>query len=262
MHALTVLRTYIRLGFLNFMQYRADFFVGVANAVINFATQLLAISVVFSQTSDLRGWSREDLVVLVGVHALVSGVLGLVISPSINAFMTSIREGTFDFLLTKPADAQLLASVQSVAPQAITSLVAGVVLIVYGLVSGAGAPGIPAVLAFLLMLIAGVCMVYSFMMLLASMAFWFVKLDNIMNIFNTMFGTAGNWPITIFPGWMRVMLTFIIPIAFAVTVPAQALTGTLTVRSALLAIAVALAFLLVSRWFWRYAIRFYTGASA
>lgn len=262
MHAFTIVRTYVRLGLLNFMQYRADFFIGILNAVIRFTSQLLAISIVFNQIDSLRGWSRDDLVVLVGVHAVVSGVLGLVISPSINAFLTSIREGTFDFLLTKPVDAQLLASVQSVAPQSLTSLLAGMVIIGFGLQAGAGFPGVVGVLSFTALIIAGLGMVYSFMMVLASMAFWFVKLDNIMNIFDTMFGNAGTWPITLFPGWLRATLTFIIPIAFAVTIPAQALTGTLTVTNALLTIALAVVFLAISRSFWRFAIRHYTGASA
>ncbi|MCO5218808.1 MAG: ABC-2 family transporter protein [Thermomicrobiales bacterium] len=262
MHAFTVVRTYLRLGLLNFVQYRADFFLGVVNAAVQFATQLLAITIVFNQTESLGGWSRQDLIVLVGVHAIVSGILGMIFSPSIGSFLESIRLGTFDFLLTKPVDAQLLASVQSVAPQSTALIAAGLAIIGYGLHAGAGFPGIGAVLMFILLLLAGLCMVYSFMLVLASMAFWFVKLDNIMNIFSVMFGNAGTWPITIFPAWLRGMLTFIIPIAFAVTIPAQALTGALTVGNVALTFALAAVFLTISRFFWRFAIRQYTGASA
>ena len=262
MHALTIVRTYIRLGLLNFVQYRADFALGIVNAIISFATQLLGITIVFGQTDDLQGWNRADLIVLVGVHTVVGGVFGMVINPSITTFLASIREGTFDFLLTKPVDAQLLASVQSVAPQALTSVVAGIVIIIYGLQAGSGFPGVGSVAIFLLLLLAGLLMVYSFMIMLAALAFWLVRLDNILNIFNVMFGNAGTWPVTIFPGWLRVMLTFIIPIAFAVTVPTQALTGTLTVPTAALTFVVAIAFLVVSRAFWLFAIRHYTGASA
>ncbi|MCO5216565.1 MAG: ABC-2 family transporter protein [Thermomicrobiales bacterium] len=230
------------------------------NAAVQFATQMLAITIVFNQTESLGGWSREDLIVLVGVHAIVSGILGMIFSPSISSFLESIRLGTFDFLLTKPVDAQLLASVQSVAPQ---STVDGGGSGHYWLWSGTAGAGFGlVVLMFILLLLAGLCMVYSFMLVLASMAFWFVKLDNIMNIFNVMFGNAGTWPITIFPAWLRGMLTFIIPIAFAVTIPAQALTGALTVGNVALTFALAAVFLTASRFFWRFAIRQYTGASA
>ena len=58
------------------------------------------------------------------------------------------------------------------------------------------------------------------------------------------------------------MLTFVVPIAFAVTVPAQALTGGLTPTAVLLSLAVAAVFLVGSRIFWFVALRHYTGASA
>lgn len=262
MQSLAIVRTYFRLGLINFVQYRADFFIAVVNAFIQIASQVLAIAVIFNQTDSLKGWSRDDLIVLAGVQLVVGGVLGIVIRPSMQAFMESIRLGTFDFLLTKPADSQLLASVQSVAPQAITQLLIGIGVIVTGLMLQGTSVAIVSLLLFSVLLLAGIAMVYSFMMVLATFTFWFVKLDNILVIFNTMFGNAGSWPITIYPGWLRVSLTFIIPIAFAVTVPSEALLGRVSWQNVLLTFALATLFVLVARKFWTYAIRHYTGASA
>ena len=115
---------------------------------------------------------------------------------------------------------------------------------------------------FLIMLLAGLVIVYSFLLILSTCAFWFVKLENVLVIFQTLFGNAGRWPITIFPGWLRVFLSFVVPLAFAVTVPAQALTGTLPSATALLAVGVAAAFFVAARVFWVVALRRYTGASA
>jgi ABC-2 type transport system permease protein len=61
---------------------------------------------------------------------------------------------------------------------------------------------------------------------------------------------------------LRFTLTFLIPVAFAVTVPAEALVGRLTAETLLLAWALALALLILSRRFWLVGIRNYTGASA
>ena len=80
---------------------------------------------------------------------------------------------------------------------------------------------------FLVMLLAGTVIIYSFMLILSTLAFWFVRLDNVLVIFQTMFGNAGSWPITIYPGWLRTTLTFFVPVAFAVTIPAESLTGRL-----------------------------------
>lgn len=262
MHSLRIFLTYFRIGLLNLMQYRTEFFVSVVNAFIFILTQLLGLSVIFNQTSSLKGWTHGDLIVLVGIQLMVGGFLGLVIRPSMQAFMESIRLGTFDFLLTKPADAQLMASVQTVAPQGITDTLFGVGVMIGGLVMLGTTLSPLNVLGFLVMLPCGVLMVYAFMMILATLTFWFLKLDNVLVIFQTMFGNAGGWPITIFPYWLRATLTFLIPVAFAVTVPAQSLTGRLTVNMALLTLGLAALFVAVARTFWRFALKRYTGASA
>ena len=73
---------------------------------------------------------------------------------------------------------------------------------------------------------------------------------------------AGRWPISLYPGWLRYGLTFIIPVAFATTVPAEALTGRLNWQTLLGAIALAAVLLIVSRFFWRRGLRHYSGTSA
>jgi ABC-2 type transport system permease protein len=73
---------------------------------------------------------------------------------------------------------------------------------------------------------------------------------------------AGQYPVGIYPGWLRVMLTFLVPIAFAVTVPSEALTGRLTVGLAVLAVVFAAFLLVLTRLFWRFAVAHYSGASA
>jgi len=257
-----VLRAFLSLGVLNFLQYRSDFAISLLNAVIGLITQILALSVVFSATSNLRGWGPYDLLVLVGIHFFLSGLIGIVMRPSMEALMEGIRMGTFDFLLIKPADSQLLASTQVVAPQAATDVVVGVGVILFGMTRLGVSLGPLDIALFLVMLLAGLVIVYSFLLLLATCAFWFVKLENVLVIFQALFGNAGRWPVTIFPPGLRVFLTFVVPVAFAVTVPAQALTGQLDLTTGLLAVVVALAFFVGSRVFWKVALRHYTGASA
>ncbi len=261
-HSLTVIRTYLKLGILNVMQYRADFFLQVISIGIGLLTALLGLGVVFGQTEQIGGWTHTDLVALIGIQMLVRGLISLVVRPSMQQLMEGIRQGTLDFMLTKPADSQLLASVAQVNVAAIADVAAGIAVLVFALVTLGGSIGLAEAAGFAIVLLAGLVIIYSFLLLLSTCAFWFVKLENILVIFNTMFDGAGSWPITIFPGWMRVSLTFVIPVAFAVTVPAQSLTGRLTAPFALGAVALAAAFALGGRWFWRFGLKHYTGASA
>ena len=73
---------------------------------------------------------------------------------------------------------------------------------------------------------------------------------------------AGRWPVWIYPPWLRYSLTFIVPVAFATTVPAEALAGRMDGQTLLGALALAVALLALSRWFWQVGVRHYSGATA
>ena len=82
-----------------------------------------------------------------------------------------------------------------------------------------------------------------------------------VELFDGIFQT-GRWPVGIYPGWLRYSVTFLVPIAFAVTVPAQAVTSRLQWQTLALAALFAVVLLGFTRWFWRFGLRNYTGASA
>ena len=73
---------------------------------------------------------------------------------------------------------------------------------------------------------------------------------------------AGRWPVSIYPAVLRVLLTFLVPVAFAVTVPAEAIVGRLTWPTLAAALGLAAAIFVAARAFWLYGVRNYSGASA
>ena len=114
---------------------------------------------------------------------------------------------------------------------------------------------------FLVMLLSGVAIVYSIWLAMVSFAFWFVRIDNITELFYA-FYEAGRYPVTIYRGVVRALLTFVIPIAFVTTFPASALIGRLDQTTVLIAVVFAVAFLFLSSRFWNFALRHYSSASS
>lgn len=76
-----------------------------------------------------------------------------------------------------------------------------------------------------------------------------------------MFGAA-RFPVTAFPVPIRTFLTFVLPVAFVTTVPAQAMTDTLTPGLALASPLVAALLFTLTRLFWRKAVASHTSASS
>ncbi len=261
MRAFRLFWVFFRVGALNEVQYRANFALQILQSAIALGTGLAVLALVFNQTPSLNGWTPIELLAVMGVHTLMGGVIGTSIQPNMEKLREDIRLGTFDFVLTKPEDAQVLASVREVRIWRAVDVVVGFVVLGIAVSQLSAGIGPAQALAFAIALLLGASMIYCFWLILTTAAFWIVRIDEIHELFEGVY-QSGRWPVTIYPGWLRISLTFLVPIAFAVTVPAQALTSRLTLDTLALAAAFALGLLAFTRWFWRFGLLHYSGASA
>ncbi|MBE3064316.1 MAG: ABC-2 family transporter protein [Spirochaetes bacterium] len=261
MRYLRLLWTFFRVGVMSELAYRVNFFVQLFESVLELGTAVAGLAVIFSFTRTLGGWTPDEVLALVGIFFIVGGAIRLGIQPSLEQFIESVRDGTFDFTLTKPEDAQVLASIQRVEIWKLTDVGLGIGVLSVAIARWGAHVGAVHALSFAGALLAGGVIVYSFWMILATSAFWLVRVENILMIFQSMY-EAGRWPVSIYPAWLRFALTFLVPVAFAVTVPAQALTGRLSWQTLAGAWALAAAMFAAARLFWRAGVRRYSGASA
>ena len=129
MRAVRLALLHLRVGVMNEMQYRANFVVQLFQSLVAVATGLVVLSLIFDRTDQLDGWTRPQLLVVMGVFTLVGGIVGFVIEPNMGRVMMDIRQGTFDHVLTKPVDAQLLSSVREFRLWRLTDALVGVVVL-------------------------------------------------------------------------------------------------------------------------------------
>lgn len=261
MRSLGLIWVFMRVNALNELQYRANFFVQLFQSLIALLTGLAVIGLVFSHTQTLSGWTHAELLCVMGIHIVMGGLIGTVIQPNMVRLMEEIRDGKLDFALTKPADAQILASVREVRIWRTVDILLGTIVLGYGLSQLSVGVTPLGVGAFLVALALGGLMIYCFWLIVTVGAFWVVRMDQIAELFEGVY-QSGRWPVTVYPGWLRISLTFLVPIAFAVTVPAEALTSRLTIETLALAAVFAFGLLAFTRWWWRFGLRRYSGASA
>lgn len=253
--------SYLRVGIQNEMQYRVNFFVQLGQSIISLATGLIGLWLVFSHTAELNGWTQPELLVVMGIFILMGGVINSIIQPNMTRLLEEIQQGTLDFALTKPADAQGLISIREFRLWSLTDVMVGILVLLYGVYHYQGNVGISESLAFMFAMLLGSILIYCFWLIITSTAFWIVRVDEIVNLFQGVYA-AGRWPVGIYPRWLRVGLTFIIPVAFAVTIPAEALTSRLTPLILAGTFALTLFFIILSRIIWRWGLKNYSGASA
>ncbi|MCC7019623.1 MAG: ABC-2 family transporter protein [Ardenticatenales bacterium] len=250
-----------RVNALNELQYRVNLVVQLFQSLIALATGLIGLSLVFRQTDDLAGWSRPELLAVMGVHLLMGGIIQAVVQPNMQRLMGDVQNGLFDYSLVKPVDAQALSSVRELRIWQVVDVLVGAAVLAVAVVQLDARVGVGQALWFVVALVLGALSIYSFWLILTTGVFWIIRIENIVELFQGVY-QAGRWPVGIYPPWLRGGLTFLVPVAFAVTVPSEAMTGRLTPQTMALAFGVAVGLMAVARGVWRLGVRRYGGASA
>lgn len=244
------------------MQYRLDFLLQGALALFWASWSLVPVLVVFGGRRAVAGWSFEEALVVIGWFMVMKGVLEGAVNPSLAAVVEHIRNGTLDFVLLKPADAQFLVSTQKFAPWRVIDVAAGVVTFAVAFRRMGRWPAPGHVLAAGVLLACAALILYSVWILVVSAAFFVVKVDNLSFLFVSIFDAA-RWPADVFRGILRFVFTWLVPLAVMTTFPARALLGKdFGPRDVVAALAGAVAFAAFSRLVWLRSIGRYTSASS
>jgi ABC-2 type transport system permease protein len=246
---------------MNEMQYRVNFWVQLMQSLIALGTGLAVLWLVFSYTNSLNGWIQTELLIVMGIHILMGGFIRSLVEPNMARLMEDVRMGTLDFTLTKPEDSQILISIREFRIWQLVDVVMGLIVLIWSLSQLQSKIGWWQSLAFIATLFMGGLMIYSVWLMISTGSFWFIRMGNLIEVFQSLY-QAGRWPVSIYPGWLRSSLTFIVPVAFAVTVPAEALIGRLTPLTLLGALGLTVVLMLLARLVWKFGLKNYTGASA
>lgn len=245
------------------MAYRVNFWIHLLNSGLNLLTGVLSLVVIFNQVETIRGWDLSGALALLGVYLLLRSLQDLFIGPSLESVVGmdgEIWTGNFDFTLLRPVSKQFLLSFQQWRVFALLDLLLALGVLVYSIsLLGASFTIVTGIL-FFLSLLAGLTLMYAALLAFSALAF-FNSGFLFTWVFNDMFQLA-RYPVGLYPGWLRLVLTWIIPVGLMTTVPAQALTGDLSPVLLAGVLVFSLAALVGASWLFRLGLRRYTSASS
>lgn len=261
MYYLKLLNTFLKVNIQMSLAYRADTIVNILLNLMWLGWELLSLNIIFGNTTTLGGWGFGELITLLGVFRLVNTFMIALIWPNTEKFNQSIRDGSMDYTILQPVNSMFLVTFTRITVWRIWDLVLAIVLVVSGInISGDVATPL-SILTFLLLTISGVLILYSLWIVLIALTFWFTKFDNNVTILQALLD-SGRYPVTVYPVWLRIIITFIIPIAVATTIPLQALRGELDSLRVLMFLGISAASFLVASRVWKAGLKRYSGASS
>jgi ABC-2 type transport system permease protein len=241
------------------MEYRINFIITAFSSLGNLLGSIFSLFLFYRTGYTFTGWSWEAALVVLGIFTLLQGFSATFLAPNLNRIVLHVQEGTLDFVLLKPIRSQFWLSVHTISLWGIPDLIFGLLIIGY-----AGTKlnlGIDKYLLTIFPLCCGLVILYSLWFILGSTSIWFVKIYNVTEVLKG-FLEAGRYPITAYPATYRFFFTFVVPVSFLTTVPAQSMLGQIQFVWLLGAGLLALILFFISTQFWRFALRFYTSASS
>jgi ABC-2 type transport system permease protein len=261
MNTLKLLSAFLKVNIQMSLAYRADTVVNILLNLMWLGWELLSLSIIFSNTETIGGWDFGELIALLGVFRLVHTLMIALIWPNTEKFNQSIRDGSMDYTLLQPINSMFLVTFSRITVWRAWDLILATVLIVIGINMSGDTTTLLHILTFILLTVSGAIVIYSLWIVLIAMTFWFTKFDNNVTILQALLD-AGRYPVTVYPVWLRIIVTFIIPVAVATTVPLQALRGELSIGRVLMFIAIGIVSFLIASRAWKSGLKQYSGASS
>jgi ABC-2 type transport system permease protein len=241
------------------MEYRANFALTALSSLGGLIGSLFGLFLFYRTGYTFAGWSWQEASIVLGTFTLLQGLSATFLVPNLNRIVKHVQEGTLDFVLLKPVSSQFWLSAYTLSPWGLTDVVFGMVVIGY-----AGAQLNLRLADYCLSVIPlgfGFIILYSLWFILGATSIWFVKIYNVTEVLRGLV-EAGRYPIAAYPTSYRIFFTFVVPVTFLTTIPAQTMLHRVEWPWLVGGGVLALVLLYCTHQFWRFALRFYTSASS
>jgi ABC-2 type transport system permease protein len=240
--------------------FRADLAFEIALTIVGLGASLAALGMIYTRTDNLGGWRPGEAIVLLGTFQIITGLRAAFVEPNFQWFGKQVIEGSFDAILTQPAPAIFLASLGTCAPLALAQTGLGIGVVAYGVHLSAITVTPVGIAAWLILILTATAIMWATRALLAAIVFWALGLS--LDVVYDAIWQFARYPIDIYRRPLRLLLTYVLPVAFLGTIPAQVLLHSVRLGVVPLSIGVAIGCCLLAHFVWRAGLRRYTSATS
>jgi ABC-2 type transport system permease protein len=241
------------------MQYKMNFLVSSFSYGMIMAVDFILLAAILKRFDHVQGWHLYEVGLLYGISSSAIS-LYRVFGAEIHNFERYMVEGEFDSLLIRPVSPLTLLLTKNMDLSRIGGAAQGFIILVISL---AGINLEKSEMALLMLylpisIVSGVVICFSLGLLTATIAFWTQRIKDFQSF--TLYApfNAANYPMNIYPGWLKIIFFTVIPVGFMNYIPILYLLNKGgSIWNLGWPPAVALVFLCLALQFWNFGIKHY-----
>ncbi|SDY91650.1 ABC-2 type transport system permease protein [Proteiniborus ethanoligenes] len=201
--------TLFKASFKSEAQYRFDFLINILGNILGLLGDFIIVVFILMRFKNINGWLLHEVALMYSVIEFGFGMYRL-IGDGFNNFELLILSGKFDTLLIRPAPALVQVMLQKVDLKRLGMVAQALGVGIWGLqrcsfINNSFYFYLP------LLLLASVIINMQIGIILAAVAFWTGKNEDIVVLGHYSTRTAAAYPATIYNNIFRHILTFVIP---------------------------------------------------
>ncbi|MDE7273622.1 MAG: ABC-2 family transporter protein [Lachnospiraceae bacterium] len=229
--------------------------------VVGFAT----IRFVVDAFGSLGGWGYESLAFLYGMSVLSHG-LSVVFFIQTWYMSYCVVEGEYDMFLLRPMGVLFQFLFQDFNLIGITDIIPGLMVFFYGCAKVHMTVNFTNVLMILFTIIGGTLIRGAVWIFCGTLSFWTKSTANFTDMVGALFERVSMYPLTIYPKWVQVLFTFLLPLAWITFYPVKDILGmeenVMPVSLAIISLGVGVALFALSCGFFRIGMHRYESAGS
>ncbi len=243
------------------LMFRFDFFLWAVVELCWMSVNLLLIAVIYDHTNSIAGWSKYEMLLLVGTSLLVQRFLMGFFWSSIFEMGRNIRTGHFDFFLAQPGNVLFMASTRKIDLDGLVNSFVAMGVVAYAAHKLGLHPSALDLVLYAVMIFCGLIIHYSLLVLAVSFAFWATSAQGLEGIYFTM-AEFSRLPRAAFRGLAAVVFVWMLPVVVVSNAPASTLLHGFQPSWALALLGAALLWLGAAVTVFHLGLRRYSSASS
>ena len=243
------------------LEYKTNILIDLVTAILSLIGSIFLLSIFFQNNGLIGGWEFKEALIIQGIYTILNGITNTWFNPNLTEIVKHIREGTLDFVLLKPIDSQFFISLKKINPSGFLEIILGFSLLLFCIRINQININLSFLTLSLVTIICSICILYSLWFFISTTTIWFVKTWNATEVLRS-FLYIGRFPLNSFSFPLRIFFSIFIPITFITTIPSEVFLGISQLWKIFLEVIVAIIFLMTSRKFWFFALKFYSSASS